>query len=95
MTDEEEPSPEPLPLEIGDVLDLHSFPPREAADLVRHWLDEVAARGLRELRIIHGRGAGVQREMVHSILRRDPRVLSFGDAPGGAGGWGATCVTLR
>jgi dsDNA-specific endonuclease/ATPase MutS2 len=95
MSDEEEPGPGLEPLEIGDVLDLHSFPPRETADLVRHWLDEVSARGLRELRIIHGRGAGVQREMVQSILRRDPRVLSFGDAPGGAGGWGATCVTLR
>jgi dsDNA-specific endonuclease/ATPase MutS2 len=95
MSDVEGPAPGPQPLEITDVLDLHSFPPQETADLVRHWLDEVAARGLRELRIIHGRGAGVQREMVRSLLRRDPRVISFGDAPEAGGGWGATCVTLR
>ena len=82
-------------LEITDVLDLHSFPPREVADLVRDYLDAAYAKGLRELRIIHGRGVGVQRRTVRTLLERDPRVVSFGDAPGEGGGWGATVVTMR
>ncbi len=82
-------------LEITDVLDLHSFPPREVPDLVRDWLDAAYDKGLRELRIIHGRGVGVQRQTVHTLLERDPRVADFRDAPAEAGGWGATAVTLR
>lgn len=91
----EPPEPEPIRLEIGDVLDLHSFRPRDVADLVRDYLDEAAGRGFRRVRIVHGRGTGAQREIVRSILARDPRVTAFGDAPGHAGGWGATLVELR
>ena len=91
----EPPEPEPIRLEIGDVLDLHSFRPRDVADLVRDYLDEATGRGFSRVRIIHGRGTGVQREIVRSILARDPRVVAFGDAPGQAGGWGATLVELR
>lgn len=83
-----------IDLEITDVLDLHSFPPREVADLIRTYLDAACEKGLCQLRIIHGRGRGVQRQTVRRILERDPRVVSFGDAPTTAGGWGATCVTL-
>jgi dsDNA-specific endonuclease/ATPase MutS2 len=90
-----EASDDALELEITDVLDLHSFPPREVADLVRDWLDAAYDKGFREVRIIHGRGVGVQRKTVRTILERDPRVIDFQDAPGGAGGWGATVVTLR
>jgi len=86
---------EPVALEITDVLDLHSFPPSDVADLVRDWLDAAYEKGFRELRIIHGRGAGVQRQTVRTILERDPRVVDFRDAPGEHGGWGATIVTLR
>ncbi len=86
---------EPLELPITDVLDLHSFRPAEVADVVRSYLDAAWERGLREVRIIHGRGAGVQRRTVRTILERDPRVVGFADAPGEAGGWGATCATLR
>lgn len=89
------PPDEPLPLEITDVLDLHSFPPAEVADLVRDWLDAAYEKGFREVRIIHGRGIGVQRRTVRTLLERDPRVMDFRDAPGEAGGWGATVVTLR
>jgi dsDNA-specific endonuclease/ATPase MutS2 len=64
-------------------------------DLVRDWLDAAYEKGLRELRIIHGRGVGVQRQTVRTLLERDPRVAAFRDAPGEAGGWGATIVTLR
>lgn len=85
---------EPVELPITDVLDLHSFPPREVKDLVATWLDAAHEAGFRQLRIIHGRGIGVQRRTVRALLERDPRVVEFGDAPAEAGGWGATWVTL-
>lgn len=84
-----------MELEITDVLDLHSFPPAEVRDLVRDYLDLAYAKGFRELRIIHGKGIGVQREMVRAQLARDPRVITFGDPPGGRGGWGATWVRME
>lgn len=87
--------PDAVELEITDVLDLHSFRPAEVPELVRDYLDAAYARGLRELRIIHGRGLGVLRRTVRTLLARDPRVAEFGDAPGEAGGWGATRVRLR
>jgi DNA-nicking Smr family endonuclease len=86
---------EAVVLPIADVLDLHSFQPREVPDVVRDYLDAAYERGLRELRIIHGRGAGVQRATVRRLLERDPRVEAFGDAPLGAGGWGATWLRMR
>jgi dsDNA-specific endonuclease/ATPase MutS2 len=86
---------EPVELPITDVLDLHSFPPAEVPDLLRDYLDEAWNRGLRQLRIIHGRGTGTQRRTVRTLLSRDTRVVDFGDAPLEAGGWGATWVTLR
>lgn len=86
--------PEAVEMEISDTLDLHFFPPREVKDLVEHWLDLVDEKGLKELRIIHGKGIGVQRRMVRSILEKDPRVVEFGDAKD-ASGWGATRVVLR
>ena len=84
----------PVELPITDVLDLHSFPPREVKDVVLTWLDAAYEKGFREVRIIHGRGIGVQRERVRTLLSRDPRVTGFGEAPAEAGGWGATWVTL-
>jgi len=85
----------PVKLPITDVLDLHSFRPSDVPDVVREWLDAVYAEGFRAVRIIHGKGIGVQREMVRKLLLRDPRVEDFGNAPGEAGGWGATWVRLR
>jgi len=82
-------------LEITDVLDLHTFPPREVPDLVRDYLDAAYDKGYRELRIIHGRGKGVQRRTVRTLLERDPRVVDFRDAPGEGGGWGVTIVTMK
>jgi dsDNA-specific endonuclease/ATPase MutS2 len=90
----EDPGEEPVAVPIGDVLDLHPFRPADVPDLVRHYLDEAWARGLRHLRIIHGRGTGTQRRTVRTILARYPRVAAFGDAPAEAGGWGATWVDL-
>ncbi len=74
--DEEGGPPDPdaaVALPITDVLDLHSFRPSEVADVVREYLDAAWDLGLRELRIIHGRGIGVQRQTVRTLLTRDPR----------------------
>ena len=86
---------EPVRIPITDVFDLHSVPPRDVKPIVEEYLEEANRAGFRALRIIHGRGIGVQRELVRSILAKTPFVESFGDAPGQAGGWGATIVTLR
>ncbi len=86
---------EPVPIPITDVLDLHSVPPRDVKEVVEEYLNEARLRGFRALRIIHGRGIGVQREMVRSSLARTDFVVSYHDAPAEAGGWGATVVDLR
>ena len=88
-------SDEPVRIPITDVFDLHTVPPRDVKAVVEAYLEEAHKLGLRALRIIHGRGIGVQREMVRSVLARTDFVESFRDAPGEAGGWGATIVTLR
>jgi len=79
---------------ITDTLDLHTVPPRDVTAVVEAWLEEVWERGYIALRIVHGKGIGVQREAVRKVLGRTPFVASFGDAPMEAGGWGATVVTL-
>jgi len=92
--DDDAPEPEIVEVPITDTLDLHTFLPKEVADVVRDYLDAAWEKGLRELRIVHGRGIGVQREIVRKVLERDPRVRAFRDAPPEAGGWGATLVIL-
>jgi dsDNA-specific endonuclease/ATPase MutS2 len=86
---------EPVRIPITDVFDLHTVPPRDVKAIVEAYLEEARCMGFKALRIIHGRGIGVQRETVRSILARTPFVESFSDAPAEAGGWGATIVTLR
>ncbi len=86
---------EPFEVPIEDWIDLHTFQPREVADVVEEYLYQAIQKGFRQVRIIHGRGIGVQREIVRSILERSELVADFKDAPGEAGGWGATVVTLR
>ena len=88
-------SDEPIPIPITDVFDLHSVPPRDVAPVVEEYLEQARQRGFRYVRIIHGRGIGVQRETVRAILARTDFVADFRDAPPEAGGWGATIVTLR
>lgn len=88
-------SDEPVRLPVTDVFDLHTVPPRDVAGVVEAYLEEAHAAGFKALRIIHGRGIGVQREVVRKILARTPYVLDYRDAPAEAGGWGATVVTLR
>jgi len=79
---------------ITDVFDLHSVAPADARAVVEAYLEEAHARGFKAIRIIHGRGIGVQRTMVRSVLARTPFVKDFHDAPAQAGGWGATIATL-
>ncbi len=85
---------EPIRIPITDVFDLHTVPPRDVAAVVDAYLDEAHALGLTALRIIHGKGIGVQRETVRKILARKSYVKAFRDAPAEAGSWGATLVDL-
>ncbi|HYN83673.1 MAG TPA: Smr/MutS family protein [Pyrinomonadaceae bacterium] len=90
-----DPFPEPVRLEIRDVLDLHAFAPRDVGRVVEEYLLEARAAGYNSVRIIHGKGVGVQREAVRKILARTPFVEHFSDAPPEAGGWGATVVRMK
>jgi DNA-nicking Smr family endonuclease len=86
---------EPVPIPIEDALDLHAFAPRDVPSVVDEYLRAAHARGFREVRLIHGRGIGVQRRIVQALLGTHALVLRYADAPAGRGGWGATVVTLR
>ena len=86
---------EPVRIPITDVFDLHSVQPKEVEEVVEAYLEEAHNMGLKNIRIIHGRGIGVQRRIVRAVLARTPFVVSFRDAPEQAGGWGATIATLR
>jgi dsDNA-specific endonuclease/ATPase MutS2 len=88
-------SDQPVRIPITDVFDLHSVPPGDVKGVVEAYLEEARKLGFKALRIIHGRGIGVQREIVRSVLAKSEFVESFKDAPAEAGGWGATIVTLR
>lgn len=90
-----DPDDQPIAIPITDVFDLHSVPPRDVRPIVEEYLHEAQRLGFKALRIIHGRGIGVQREMVRSVLAQAEFVADYRDAPAEAGGWGATIVTLR
>jgi DNA-nicking Smr family endonuclease len=85
---------EPIHIPIGDVLDLHTFRPQDIADLLENYFDECIKAGIFSVRVIHGKGKGIQKRQVHRILQNNPLVRSFTDAPPEAGGWGATLVQL-
>ena len=93
-----DPSPAdfcPVEIPIDGTLDLHYFQPRDVDDLVPSYLSECRDRGILQVRIIHGKGMGVLREKVHSILNKLSIVESFALAGESAGGWGATIVRLK
>lgn len=82
-------------LPIEDSIDLHGFQPREIPDVVESYLEAAREKGFREVRLVHGRGKGVQRARVQQLLARLDYVDDFRDAPATRGGWGATVVWLR
>ena len=86
---------DPIELPIDGVLDLHTFHPKELPDLLTDYLAACHAKRIYSIRIIHGKGSGVLKARVRSLLSRDPRVAGYRDAPAGSGGWGATLVTLK
>ena len=88
------PFSEPVEIEITDIFDLHTIPPREVKPVVEEYLHQAHCKGFPVVRIIHGKGIGVQREIVRSILARTSSVEDWSDAPPDAGGAGATLVRL-
>jgi DNA-nicking Smr family endonuclease len=82
-------------VEISDVIDLHSFAPRDIPKVVEAYIEAAAERGYPEVRLIHGKGKGFQRRRVREILTQSPLVLELFDAPPQRGAWGATIVRLR
>ena len=92
----DEPDPtQPFKIEVEDSIDLHSFPPRDVPDVVDAYLEEAVEKGFTEVRLIHGRGIGVQRDRVQKLLSRHSLVSGFHDAPPDRGGWGATVAYLK
>ena len=86
---------EPIRIPIEDVLDLHTFRPQDIPNLLEDYFTECLGSGIYAVRIIHGKGKGIQKRRVQGLLKRNPMVKSFCDAPPEAGGWGATLVALR
>ncbi len=93
--DEIPPDDDPVVLPLEDHIDLHPFAPRDIPSVVEEYVWQCHEEGLREVRIIHGRGKGVQRRIVQSALRKNPLVESCHDAPPERGGWGATVAVIR
>lgn len=85
----------PVEVPVEDSIDLHSFPPRDVPDVVDAYLEAAVEKGFGEVRLIHGRGIGVQRDRVQKLLARHPLVSGFHDAPHDRGGWGATIAYLK
>ncbi|HEX8910497.1 MAG TPA: Smr/MutS family protein [Anaeromyxobacteraceae bacterium] len=88
------PDDDPIPLPLDGTLDLHTFRPGEVKDLVPEWLAACQARGLLQVRIVHGKGSGALRRTVQALLARSPLVRAFRTADEAGGGWGATLVDL-
>jgi DNA-nicking Smr family endonuclease len=97
MTDPEDDGPfdEPVRIPIEESIDLHHFRPSEIPEVLDAYLDAALEAGLREVRLIHGRGKGVQRGRVRQLLAQDPRVERLQEAPADRGGWGATLAWLQ
>lgn len=91
----DEPDEAPVAIPITGELDLHTFRPDELGELIPAYLEACVARGIGEVRIVHGKGTGTLRTTVHALLRRSPLVASFRLGGESTGSWGATLVTLR
>ena len=95
MTETDPPFDDPVVIPIDDHLDLHPFQPKEIASVVEEYLAECKEAGFSEVRLIHGKGKGVQRNSIRALLEKLPNIESFHDAPLEAGSWGATIVKLK
>jgi len=96
VTDDlDNPFPEPVEIEITDSLDLHSFAPRDIRAVVEAYLPAAYDKGFQIVRIIHGKGVGVQREIVRNVLSETDFVKKFKNAPEFSGSWGATIVEFE
>ena len=82
-------------LAIEDVLDLHTFRPKDIPDLLEDYFTECIKAGIHSVRIIHGKGKGIQKRRVQGLLEKNSMVAAFKEAPPEAGGWGATLVELN
>ena len=89
------PFGESVEIVLSDSIDLHPFQPREIPSVVEEYLEQCKRLGFKEVLLIHGKGKGIQRNIVRALLSRHPAVQSFGDAPTEAGGWGSTIVILK
>jgi len=85
---------DPVYIPIDGILDLHMFSPKDVSSVVKEYISACIEEDIYELRIIHGKGKGVLRETVHSILKKHPKVADFSLDPGSSS-WGATLVQLR
>lgn len=94
VNDFHDPFPDPVEIEITDSIDLHSFRPKDIRAVVEAYLIEAYKKGFRIVRIIHGKGVGVQREIVRQVLSETDFVRSFKNAPEFSGSWGATIAEL-
>ncbi len=92
---DDSPFDEPIVLPLEDSIDLHAFAPRDIPSVVEEYIHQCHQAGLSEVRVIHGKGKGVQRRIVQSVLAKNPLVSSFKDAPPQSGGWGSTVVVLK
>jgi DNA-nicking Smr family endonuclease len=89
------PFREPVEIPLQDSIDLHPFQPKDIPSVVEEYLEQCKQAGFHEVRLIHGKGRGVQRDVVQALLQRHPAVDSFHDGPLEAGSWGATIVILK
>ena len=86
---------EPIIIPIEDVIDLHTFKPKEVPDLLEDYFQACVEAGIYYVRVIHGKGQGILKKRVWHILQKNDLVIAFRDAPSEAGGWGATLVALN
>lgn len=86
---------EPVVIPIEDVLDLHTFRPKDIPDLLDDYISACISSQIFSVRIVHGKGKGILKKRVHEILKKHPLVISFRNAPPESGGWGATLVELK
>ena len=86
---------QPVNMPIEDILDLHTFKPKDIPELLVDYFEACIDANITSVRIVHGKGRGILKKRVLELLKKNPMVISFRDAPLEAGGWGATLVELK